>query len=180
MALTATIYRWQITLSDVDRQTYEALDLRLARHPSETLRYMLTRAIAYCLSYEPGIMFSKGGLSDADEPPVSVVDPTGLRTAWIDVGAPSAERLHRASKATARVAVFTHVDLEQLRREAASRPIHRAHDIVVYRLEPALLDAIEGGVDRNTKLELVRSDGRLYITLDGTTLDGAIDRGSLV
>jgi len=180
MALTATIHRWQITLSDVDRQVYETLDLRLAQHPSETMRYLLTRSLAYCLSYEDGIAFSKGGLSDAEEPPVSVVDPTGVRTAWIDVGVPSAERLHRASKATPRVSIFTHADLSQLHREASSRAIHRVGEIAVFLLEPALLDAMEARVDRNTKLELVRSDGRLYVTIEGATLDGAIDRAWLV
>lgn len=180
MALTATVHRWQVTLSDVERQTYETLDLRLAQHPSETMRYLVTRALAYCLSYEEGIAFSKGGLSDADEPAVSVFDPTGARTAWIDVGAPSAERLHRASKATPRVSVFTYADLAQLRKEAMARPIHRVEDIAVFRVEPVLLDAIETRLDRNTKLELVRSDGRLYFTVDGSTIDGAIDRSSLV
>src|SRR5271170_3082182 len=129
MALAATIHRWQITLSDVDRQVYETLDLRLAQHPSETMRYLLTRSLAYCLSYEEGIAFSKGGLSDAEEPPVSVVDPTGVRTAWIDVGVPSADRLHRASKATPRVSIFTHADLAQLHKEASARAIHRVDDI---------------------------------------------------
>jgi uncharacterized protein YaeQ len=180
MALTATIHRWQVTLSDVDRQVYETLDLRLAQHPSETMRYLVTRTLAYCLSYEEGIAFSKGGLSDAEEPPVSIVDPTGVRTAWIDVGAPSAERLHRASKATPRVSIFTHVDLAQLQKEAASRAIHRVGEIAVFLLGPAFLDAVEARVDRNTKLELVRSDGRLYVTVDGATLDGAIDRASLI
>jgi uncharacterized protein YaeQ len=180
MALTATLHRWQVTLSDVDRQVYETLDLRLAQHPSETMRFLVTRTLAYCLSYEDGIAFSKGGLSEAEEPPVSVVDPTGVRTAWIDVGAPSAERLHRASKATPRVSIFTHIDLVQLRREAASRTIHRVGEIAVFLLEPALIDAVEARVDRNTKLELVRSDGRLYVTIDGATLDGGIDRASLI
>jgi uncharacterized protein YaeQ len=179
MALTATIHRWQITLSDVDRQVYETLDLRLAQHPSETMRYLLTRSLAYCLSYEDGIAFSKGGLSDAEEPPVSVFDPTGVRTAWIDVGVPSADRLHRASKATPRVSIFTHADVAQLRREASSRAIHRVDEIAVFVLETPFIDAIEARVDRNTRLELVRSDGRLYVTVGGATIDGGIERASL-
>ncbi len=180
MALGATVHRWQVTLSDVERQIYETLDLRLAQHPSETMRYLVTRALAYCLSYEDGIAFSKGGLSDAEEPPVSVFDPTGVRTAWIDVGAPSAGRLHRASKATPRVSIFTAADLAQLRRDASTRAIHRVDEIAVFLLEPTFLDAIEARVDRNTKLKLVRSDGRLYVTVEGRTLDGAIDRASIV
>ncbi len=69
MALTATLHNLRIALSDSDRGVYEALDLRIARHPSETLPYMLTRALAYCLYWEPEIAFSKG-LSTADEPAV--------------------------------------------------------------------------------------------------------------
>lgn len=42
MALGATIYHLTFELSDVDRSTYTSLDLRLARHPSESLRYLLT------------------------------------------------------------------------------------------------------------------------------------------
>jgi len=179
MALGATIYRWQIALSDVDRQVYEALDLRLARHPSESARFLVTRVLAYCLSYEEGIVFSKGGLSDADEPPVSVVDPTGVRTAWIDVGAPSAERLHKASKATARVSIFTHVDLALLRREAATRAIHKLEAIEVWRVEAAFLDELDAKLDRNAKLEIVRTDGQLYVTIDGAPIEGTIALGSL-
>ena len=64
MAQTATMHHIEIALSDVDRGVYEALDLRVAQHPSESMRYMLTRTLAYCLSYEEGIAFSKGGLSE--------------------------------------------------------------------------------------------------------------------
>jgi uncharacterized protein YaeQ len=143
------------------------------------MRYLITRALAYCLSYEEGIAFSKGGLSDADEPAVSVFDATGVRTAWIEVGAPSAERLHRASKATPRVSIFTHADLAQLHKEASSRAIHRVDEIGVFRVEPAFLDAVESRVDRNTKLELVRSDGRLYVTMGAGMIEGSLERASL-
>lgn len=180
MALTATVHRIEVTLSDVDRGVYEALELRVARHPSETVRYMLTRTLAYCLSYEEGIAFSKGGLSSTDEPPVSVRDPTGLLLAWIDVGAPSAERLHKASKAASRVALFTQVEPSQLRREAASRHIHQVEAIEVWQLEPAFLEALEAKIERTTRLELVRSDGRLYVTVGADTIEGGITRASLV
>jgi uncharacterized protein YaeQ len=180
MALAATIYRITLTLSDVDRNVYETLDLRIARHPSESLRYMLTRTIAYGLSYEEGIAFSKGGLSSTDEPPIAVHDPTGILLAWIDVGAPSAERLHKARKAARRVALFTHVELGQLRREASSRAIHKVEDIEVWRIEPSFLDALEAKIDRNTKMELVRNDGQLYVNIAGATIEAVIQKATLV
>jgi uncharacterized protein YaeQ len=180
MALGATIHRFRVTLSDVDRGVYESLDLRVARHPSESARYLVTRTLAYCLSYEEGIAFSKGGLSSADEPPIAVHDPTGILLAWIDVGSPSAERLHKATKTARRVAVYTHIDPGLLRREATSRAVHRLDEIEVYRLEPTLLDAIERAIDRSTELEIVRTDGRLYVTALGKVIESDLTRVSLV
>ena len=180
MALTATVHRIRVALSDVDREVYESLDLRIARHPSESMRYMLTRTLAYCLSYEEGIRFSKGGLSSTDEPPIAVRDPTGVLLVWIDVGSPSAERLHRAAKAARRVAIFTHVPLAVLRREASSRAIHRVEDIEVHRIEAALLDELEPRIERHTELDLVRTEGQLYLTLGSANVQGAITKESLV
>src|SRR5687767_5795823 len=76
MALTATIYHFDIRLSDVDRGVYETLELKLARHPSESDEYMVTRLLAYCLEYAEGIGFSRG-LSNPEEPPIAVRDLTG-------------------------------------------------------------------------------------------------------
>ena len=180
MASGATMHHVEVTLSDVDRGVYEALDLRVAQHPSESMRYMLTRTLAYCLSYEEGIAFSKGGLSATDEAPIAVRDPTGVLLAWIDIGVPSAERLHKASKAARRVAIFTHADLAQLRREAATKAIHKVEAIEVWRFEPKLLDGIEKKMQRNTKLELTRNDGQLYVGIDGDTLEAPLTRASLV
>jgi len=180
MAPNGTPYHFKITLSDVDRGTYESLDIRPARHPSESFRYFLTRTLAYCLSYEPGIAFSKGGLSSSDEPPISVRDGAGALKLWVDVGSPSAERLHKASKAAERVSLFTHADLALLRREALTRAVHKVEKVEVFRVEPALLDGLEGAIERSTSLELVRSDGVLYITIGRKVTEGAITRASLV
>ena len=180
MAPNGTPYHFKIALSDVDRGVYESLDIRPARHPSESFRYLLTRTLAYCLSFEPGIAFSKGGLSSAEEPPISVRDETGVLKAWIDIGSPSAERLHKATKAAERVSLFTHADLGSLRREALSRSVHKVESIEVFRFEPAFLDSLEGAIERNTSLELVRSDGALYVTIAGKLTEGLVARATLV
>src|SRR6516225_11382260 len=139
MALSATVYRFQIELSDVDRGVYESLDLRVARHPSESMHYLLTRVIAYALLFEEGIAFGKG-LSTTEEPALWIKDLQGNVRAWIEVGTPSAERLHKASKAAPRVVVFTQHDPRLLIEEAATRAIHKVEQIEVYALEPAFLD----------------------------------------
>jgi uncharacterized protein YaeQ len=178
MALTATVHHIEVALSDVDRGVYEALDLRVAQHPSETMRFMLTRTLAYCLSYEEGIAFSKGGISSVDEPPIAIKDPTGILLAWIEIGTPSAERLHRASKAARRVAVFTHA-LAQLRREVSGKTIHKADAIDVWPIDASFLDALETKIERNTKLDLTRNDGQLYVAVGDATFETALARASL-
>jgi uncharacterized protein YaeQ len=178
MALQATVYHLQIELSDVDRGVYEALDLRLARHPSESMAYLLTRTIAYALLYEEGIAFSKGGLSSNDEPPIAIRDLQGNLRAWIDVGAPSADRLHKASKASPRVVVFTQ-NLRLLVKEAATRAIHKSDQIEVYALEPAFLDELAGLTDRNARWTLLRNDGVLFVTVGDATVSGAVTKHGL-
>src|SRR5260221_10146007 len=97
MALTATMYRFTVQLSDVDRSVYETLELHVARQPSETAEYMLTRVLAYCLEYTEGIELTEG-VASGDEPAVLVRDLTGRVLAWIEVGAPDADRLHAAAR----------------------------------------------------------------------------------
>src|ERR687897_2229901 len=101
MALTATIYNFDVELSDTDRQTYESVALRVARHPSESEEYLVARVLAYLLEFAEGIEFSRG-VSDPDEPAIAVRDLTGAITSWIDIGTPDAARLHKASKTSNR------------------------------------------------------------------------------
>lgn len=179
--MAAVLYQFQITLSDVDRGVYEGLSLRLARHPSESVRYLLTRTLAYCLAYEPGIAFSKGGLSARDEPALTIRDPTtGTLKAWIEVGSPSADRLHKAAKLAERVALFTHADPVLLRREAAAGAIHRSESIEVWRIAPELFAQLEPRLEPRLELELVHSDGQLYVTVGGNQFNAAIERSWLL
>jgi uncharacterized protein YaeQ len=178
MAPNATVYHLQIDLSDVDRNVYQALDLRVARHPSESMRYLLTRVLAYCLCHEDGIAFCKG-LSTTDEPAVWAKDMQGNLRLWIEVGTPSPERLHKASKASPRVVVFTQNDPALVQRAARTRSIHRAEEIALYALEPDFLDALAAATDRNARWVLVHTGGQLYVTIGEETILGTVARHGL-
>lgn len=179
MALTATVHTFDIGLSDVDRHVYETLALRVARHPSETAEYLLTRVLAYCLEYREGIAFSRG-LAEPDEPALAVRDLTGALLAWIDVGAPDAARLHRASKAAPRVAVYTHHDPERVQRAVAGERIHRAGSIELHAVDRALLAELAARLERRLAFDLSVADGHLYVTIGGETLAGEVVRHPLV
>ena len=173
MALTATIYNFDISLADMDRGVYETLALRVAQHPSESIEYMLTRMLAYCLEYAEGIEFSKG-ISDGDEPALAVRDLTGQLLTWIEVGWPDAERLHRASKSAERVAVYTHRNPVTLLQQLAGKRIHNATEIPIYVFDRALLEGLTAQIVRRTALEISVTEQQLYININGITLEGTV------
>ena len=179
MALTATIYTFEVQLADVDRGVYESLALRLARQPSETAEYLLTRVLAYCLEYVEGIGFSRG-LAEPDEPALAVRDLTGALRAWIEIGAPDAARLHKASKAAPRVAIYTHKDPAQLVRQLAGARIHRAAALEIYGVDRALLAELAARLERRMVFDLAVTDRHVYVTLGDATVAGVIRPFTLV
>ncbi len=179
MALTATISTFEISLNDSDRHVYETLTLKVARHPSEAADYLWTRVLAYCLEYDDGIAFSKGGISDPDEPAITIRDLTGALRGWIEIGAPSAERLHKASKASPRVALYTHKDPRILLRGYEGATIHKAAAIDVFSMDRELLDALEPRLDRRVIFSLSVTGGELYLDFAGEVLHGTLTRHAL-
>jgi uncharacterized protein YaeQ len=175
MALSATMYVFEIELADSDRNVYQTLELRVARHPSETGEYLLTRVLAYCLEYTEGIAFSRG-LSDPDEPAIAVRDLTGALRAWIEVGSPEAARLHRASKAAPRVAVYAHRNAAQLAARYASERIHRSEHLELYALDSDWLAARAAELTRRMKFSLTVAAQHLYLSMGGQTSEVAIER----
>ncbi len=178
MALSATVYVFTVRLADADRNVYETLELRMARHPSETPEFLLTRLLAYCLEYTEGIAFSKG-IAEADVPALAVRDVTGMLKVWIDVGAPDASRLHKASKASPRVAVYTHRDPARLVALLAGEKIHRSAELELYGFSKDLIDGLVQHLDRRNTWEMSVTDRHIYVAVNGVTIEGDIERHAL-
>jgi uncharacterized protein YaeQ len=175
MALGATVHTFKIELADSDRGVYAPLDLRVARHPSETEEHLLTRVLAYCLEYTEGIGFSNG-LSDPDQPAISVRDLTGALRVWIDVGAPEAPRLHRAAKLAPRVAVYTHKDAGQLAARLRAEKIHRAEALELYAVDRDWLATLAARLERRMEFALTVADAQIYLSLGAETISCAVAR----
>ncbi len=178
MAQTATIYNFEIELSHVDRGIYESLSLRVARQPSETPEYLITRVLAYCLELTEGLGFGKG-LAEPNEPGLAVRDLTGALKVWIDIGAPDAARLHKASRACPRVVVYTHKDPRQVLPQLVGERIHRAEALEFYSLGREMIDELAGRLERRTAFALSVSDDQLYVTVGEDTFTGARERHAI-
>lgn len=172
------MYVFDVRLADADRAVNESLTIRAAQHPSETDEYLVARLLAYCLEYTEGIAFSKG-LSDPDEPAIVVRDLTGVLQSWIEVGAPDAERLHRAAKAAASVTVYAHRGLDSLIARLDGARIHRAAEIRLRAVDADLLSGLVKRLDRRMSLDLTVSDRTLYVSLGDETLTGPIEERRL-
>lgn len=169
MALSSTMHQITLDLSDTDRGVYEQLELAVARHPSENEAFLVTRLLAYALEYGPGIAFSRG-LGVPDEPAVWAHDLTGRLLAWVDLGTPDAARLHRASKAADRVAVYCHKEPDPWLRSLAGQRIHNAQAIKLVLLDRGFVGALAEAVGRRTALSLTVTEGELYVDVGALSL----------
>ena len=176
--MASTVHTFAIELSDTDRGVYQSLELRVARHPSETAEFMLARTLAFCLEYQDGIELTDG-VAAVDEPAVLVKDLTGRITAWIEVGAPSAERLHKGSKLAPRCAVYTHRDPAALIAQLAGQKIHRASEIPVYSFERQFVTSAAAALQRRARIALSVTGRHIYMDVNGSNFESPITEQQL-
>ena len=174
MSVTSTVRRFEIELADSDRDLYATLDLRTAQHPSESDRYLVARVLARALEHAEGVEFSKGGLSDAEEPAIFRRDLTGRLLAWIDIGSPSPARLHRATKTCERVAVYGWKSVDRLAEQLVAERVHRAHDVALFALDQGFLDRLAATLDRHQRWDVSVSGATLYVGVGGATHEGPL------
>src|SRR6185503_11095503 len=120
------------------------------------------------------------GISDPEEPAITVRDLTGAITTWTEVGAPDAARMHKASKAAARVAVYTHKDPQKLLRDWTGEHIHRAEALELYSVDRTLLEELVARLERRTAFALSVTGRHLYVTHGEHVIEGPVERHAIL
>lgn len=175
MSISTTLYRFQIELSDIERGVYETLDFRAAQHPSEHLPYLLTRVLAFILnSPQEDLTFSATGLHDPDAPAISIPDSYGGNKLVIEIGSPSAKKLHKATKTSKAVKVYTYKNPDMLMRDLRDEKVHRAEEIEFYSVEQSFLDEIVPILKRDNRWSVLYNDGRISIQSGETSVSGEL------
>ncbi len=164
------LYKFKIELSDIDRNLYETLDFRISLHPSESVIYLITRALAYALSYEDRLEFSPHGLSDPDAPALQLLDLQGSPDLWIEIGNPAPRKLHKASKLAQRVVVYTHKDPSVLVDDIKKNSVHKAERIEIYSLNHYFLESLESSLEKSNQWSLMVQDQQLHLSTPEFTL----------
>ena len=110
MAQPSTTYKFELNLTDLDRNVYQSVKQTIARHPSETEERMAVRLLAYALWYNEQLSFGRG-LSDVDEPALWEKSLDDRVLHWIEVGQPDADRLTWCSRRTERTSLLAYGSL---------------------------------------------------------------------
>ena len=105
MAIKSTVYKVELSVSDMDRHYYETHKLTVAKHPSETDERLMVRILAFALSAHEQLEMTKG-LSTDDEPDIwrkSLSDELEL---WVALGLPSEKVVRQSCGKAQQVIVY--------------------------------------------------------------------------
>ena len=171
MAQRSTVYRADLTVSDLDRGVYAQHALTLARHPSETEERLMVRLLAFALHADAALVFGRG-LSTEDEADLWQRDPTGVIERWIDVGLPDEKDIRKACGRAREVVVLAYGArrVEQWWTENADG-LSRLANLRVYTLTAAETDALQTLAARSMTLTCTVQDGHVWLASDVATIE---------
>jgi uncharacterized protein YaeQ len=172
--MTTTLYRFHIELSDIERAVYDSLDFRVAQHPSEGLPYMVTRVLAFALNSSEGLAFAPTGLHDPDAAAISIPDVHGGFKLQIEIGNPSAKKLHKAMKVSKAVKVYTYKNPELMLRELKDEKIHRGEEIEFFSLSPAFIEELIPLLKKDNRWDLVFNEGTITVQAGEKSVSGEL------
>ncbi len=165
MAVKPTIYKARISLSDLNRDYYDTLNLTIAQHPSETLERMMVRVLAYCLNAREHLVFTKG-ISAAEEPDLWARTLDDQIALWIDVGEPALDRVKKATHQAREVRVYSFNTKSDVWWEQG-RNKFSALKASVFRFEWAEIEALAALVERTMDLSVTLTGDSAYVAAAG-------------
>ena len=172
MALKPTIFKFNVSLSDLDRNRYEELALTVAQHPSETAERMMVRLLVYCLNAEEGLEFTRG-LSENDEPDLWRRSLDGRMLDWIEVGEPAANRLRKASRLSERVLVYSFNTKSEIWWQQTGGSV-ASLAVDVYRFPWASIQRLAAMIERTMQMSVTISDSSLFVAAEQGEIEVAL------
>ncbi len=102
-------------------------------------------------------------------------DLTGVLRTWIDIGTPEAARLHKASKAAGRVAVYSHRDVTAWLARIAGERIYRSEALEIHVVDRELVSGLASRLERRMEIDLAVTERNVYVSVANETLSGAVE-----
>jgi uncharacterized protein YaeQ len=164
MALKPTIYKLKIDLSNTSQGYYDALNLTIALHPSETTERMMARVLAFCINAEEGLSFTKG-LSAIEEPDIWTHRLDGQMALWIDVGEPSSDRIKKAARVASIVRIYSFNSKSDVWWSQAKNRYSQLK-ASVYQFQWSDIQAFAALLQRTMNFAVIITDNSAYIATE--------------
>lgn len=184
MALKSTVFKAQLQIADIDHGYYAEHALTLARHPSETDDRMMVRLLALALNAHAlqdvcqgdGRLAFGAGLSDPDDPDVSLRDFTGRTRLWIEVGQPEEKPLLKACQKADAVRVYAFHHAAEVWWRQLEKKVARLDKLQVWRVASADAQALGALAERSMQWSATVQDGALTLSNAQTSVHLELQR----
>lgn len=172
MAIKSTIFKAHLQIADIDHGYYADHALTLARHPSETDERMMVRLVALALHAHElndtcngdGTLAFGAGLSDPDDPDISLTDFTGRKRLWIEVGQPEDKPVSKACSKADAVAVYCFHHAAEVWWKGIAPKLGRLDKLQVWRIPAETSQALTSMAERSMQLQATIQEGSLTLS----------------
>ncbi|APW40265.1 hypothetical protein RD110_26215 [Rhodoferax koreense] len=179
MALKATIFKANLSIADIDHSYYADHALTLARHPSETDERMMVRLVALALNAHrlqtvlggDGVLAFGAGLSNPDDPDVSLRDFTGQTRLWIEVGQPEDKPIAKACNKADQVLLYAFGHAAEVWWRGIENKLTRLDKLQVWRVPTDAAQALAALAQRSMQLQATVQESALTLSDDQRTVE---------
>tara|TARA_R110002020_G_scaffold475950_1_gene714852 strand:- start:6251 stop:6793 length:543 start_codon:yes stop_codon:yes gene_type:complete len=170
MAQNATIYKVELSVSDMDRHYYETHKLTVAKHPSETDERLMVRIVAFALNAHERLEMTKG-LSTDDEPDIWQKSLSGELDLWVALGLPSEKVMRQSSGKADKVIVYSYGGrTADVWWEKIKNSITRFDNLDVVNLSETDTRALANLASRAMKLQINIQDSEIMVSVDDSVV----------
>ena len=165
MAQKATIYKVELSVSDMDRHYYETHKLTIAKHPSETDERMMVRLLAFALNAHEQLEMTKG-ISTDDEPDIWQKSLSDELELWIALGLPSEKVVRQSCAKAKKVVIYTYGGrTADVWWDKIQNSTTRFDNLQVMALSEQSTSELAGLADRSMKLQVNIQDGDVMVSV---------------
>ena len=170
MAQNATIYKVELSVSDMDRHYYETHKLTVAKHPSETDERLMVRIVAFALNAHEHLEMTKG-LSTDDEPDIWQKSLSGELDVWVALGLPSEKVMRQSCGKADKVIVYPYGGkTAEMWWDKIKNSTTRFDNLQVINFSETDTGALAKLASRAMKLQINIHDGDVMVSVDDSVV----------
>ncbi len=172
MALSATVFKVEMNIADMNRHYYQPHELTVAQHPSENEHRLMIRLIAFALNAGEGLTFTKG-LNTDDEPELWLKSLSDEIELWVDFGQVDEKRIRKACGKAKQVKIYTYHDRKSAEWWKQNKDVLSRHkNLSVYHLQA---DGCDAFVNRKMNLQFSIDEDSILLTDESTSINVTVD-----